>query len=434
MHGNNFRRIEELYPLSKVSNKETLDSLQKDGWSIDLTSEMFKEKFPGVPVENVYFLDNALSSYYYMDLSTYFIMDLQIHGGQSIHEVLSDTGETLFEVWQYVSQKNKSTFESGDFSELFIMTPSPLNSSLLNYILEQEKPSEKLYELFISIYTFNDYGAGLLSELAWSNIMKSFEQSKDFHKELSSTLATLPETVTVYRGEGDKSTPYQKAPSWTLSPNVALFFALRLQEQGQEKSRFIQATVKKDDILAYIQDREEEEILIKPGAIELVKCIDFYTIEEIADTVIEANDLYFPFQAEVQSLFKQGMAHEEAMHKLRVGRYVTILAQLEGLDFEETSLILGVILKSNQDFSQSNDKISLWFNQALAKSNGQIIKPIPELEEFYYRLMVIILRDAIELDRLRFGTSEIDLLQLQLKSSWELLPFVNLSVKYLKLN
>ena len=46
-------------------------------------------------------------------------------------------------------------------------------------------------------------------------------------KEGQTFINKLPDRVTIYRGEGDKSTSLDKALSWTLNPQIAYFFAIK---------------------------------------------------------------------------------------------------------------------------------------------------------------------------------------------------------------
>lgn len=430
VHQLKFRKIEELYPLVKVPNEAEMKRLQENGINIDLSADVFEEKFEGIPVEKVYFLKDSTSKYFYVDLDTYNVMDLNIYNGQ----FLGLDEETLLEVWQKIVELKKECLESRDFIRLLGITPSCLNSALLNHILECEEPSEEMYELFLDIYCHNDYAAGLLSKQAWNNIMQSFDKASNHKEGLELKLADLPEKITVYRGEGDKSTPHNEALSWTLSPNVALFFALRFATKGQETAHFITGTVNKEDVLAYIQDREEEELIVKPGTVQVTSKIDCLSLDDVVPIMDDANFSYFPFQEALRDLLRQGGNEKTILHKLRIGRYATILAELEGLEFEEVGLLLGAILKLDGNRIKDKDKVNVWLNQALNQSNELPVNPIQEVKHLEYTTMISVLKDAIELDKLRFGFEKIDLLNLRLRTSWELLYFAQLCIGFLKLD
>lgn len=66
---------------------------------------------------------------------------------------------------------------------------------------------------------------------------------------------SLPDDVTVYRG--CKNSQQIKGLSWTIDMNVAIFFANRFS-----KGNIYQATIPKNKIIAYINDRNEHEIIL----------------------------------------------------------------------------------------------------------------------------------------------------------------------------
>jgi len=65
----------------------------------------------------------------------------------------------------------------------------------------------------------------------------------------------LSETIIVYRG--CKNLRQAKSISWTTDKNTAEFFANRFT-----KGKVYQATISKDNIIAYINDRNEHEIIL----------------------------------------------------------------------------------------------------------------------------------------------------------------------------
>lgn len=80
----------------------------------------------------------------------------------------------------------------------------------------------------------------------------------------------IPDEVTVYRGvrtERDQS----ERLSWTLSEEVARKFARSFSRGG---GFVYKGTIKKEDIIAYFDDRNEKEVVGFPENIELYKVID----------------------------------------------------------------------------------------------------------------------------------------------------------------
>ena len=70
--------------------------------------------------------------------------------------------------------------------------------------------------------------------------------------------AALPEIVTIYRG--CRTAAAVKGMSWTLSEEKARWFAARFS--GEDGGLVYQAKVKKGDVIAYLSERDEEEIVV----------------------------------------------------------------------------------------------------------------------------------------------------------------------------
>lgn len=89
-------------------------------------------------------------------------------------------------------------------------------------------------------------------------------------KKEKKLLSELPNGVSVYRGV--RSEDYKYDMSWTLSLENAKWFAERYNTDTQIVYK---AVIQKQDILAYLNDRNEEEVIIDPVALKK------YNIEEV---------------------------------------------------------------------------------------------------------------------------------------------------------
>lgn len=90
--------------------------------------------------------------------------------------------------------------------------------------------------------------------------------------------------VTVYRGgvEADEEHLIY-TPSWTIDKSVALWFCARLQrifdaKQSNEKAHLYKAKISPYDIIAYTEQRNEQEI---------VQCGGVYDIEDVSFSVLD---------------------------------------------------------------------------------------------------------------------------------------------------
>lgn len=75
---------------------------------------------------------------------------------------------------------------------------------------------------------------------------------------------SLPDEFTIYRGVGRKSK--RTGISWTRNKEIAEWFMNRWEDEG---GYMLMATVKKENCLAYINARDEEEIIVDTRYIKI---------------------------------------------------------------------------------------------------------------------------------------------------------------------
>ena len=120
-------------------------------------------------------------------------------------------------------------------------------------------PDEQKYKCFKDIYIRSDYG---FSDIGKDFLLKVFKYNPE--KILSRKIKVDKDgNVKIYRGNASKSTPIDKAFSWTTNLDTAIFFATRFNTKGTVYG----AKVKKEDILGYIEERGEFEIIVNPDCI-----------------------------------------------------------------------------------------------------------------------------------------------------------------------
>lgn len=106
-------------------------------------------------------------------------------------------------------------------------------------------------------------------DLKW--LFKHTDKQFLVSKEEQLLLRNLPEVVTVYRGvtrihedgERDRS-------SWTLDKKVTRNFALRWARNVGEGGHIYRGEINRDEILAYFDSRDEQEVICQPENIRLV--------------------------------------------------------------------------------------------------------------------------------------------------------------------
>ncbi len=442
--------LENLVSIKEIKTEEDKQREISNGYNVVFTLDEWEKAYPMIPSDNIYFQKN--SDVLYFDRKNYILVHTHLYTKErpsfieNFETSLKNVVQDLYELKKKKDYENllKTNLSEGSgYSTMY----------LLNFMLENELPDENLYNAFTGCYSFTDVGVECISEKAWSNLLlcKTEAQKEDTKKRLSK----MPDTFTVYRGEGSKSTHYNKAISWTTNINVAYFFASR---RGAEKARIISGTVRKEDVVEYITDRNESEVLINCGKVKnisILSCIEFetfmdtikYDFEDYDDLDNVKNDVAGQIK-EIQRLYKQSKnphAYHEASHTWRVlllAEYLYHNLVMDKYGFENEDIRYTVMEDMNKlitaityhDIGRRNDMVDDMHGKLGCevfkkdKGNDDIIEYLITFhclddeiarnyldemakdkgEEYKDRVwkLYCILKDADALDRVRFGMGE----------------------------
>lgn len=220
-----------------------------------LTNEqIFLLKKHNINPSNVLKNDNFLYKYTYVDMGGLLILDL------------IDIDEQYFEMMKIeknIKQRKlyiEKALKMEDFSKILFLMDKPYRLEVYKQIFE-EIPNEDKYKIFIDLYVNAEYGFSNISESFLNEILK-YKPKID--------LSDLDDEIIIYRGEGLKSNKKEKALSWTTDIKVARFFANRFNNNG----RVYKGKVKKENIIDFLRDRSESEILVQYKYIYDVRRID----------------------------------------------------------------------------------------------------------------------------------------------------------------
>ena len=84
--------------------------------------------------------------------------------------------------------------------------------------------------------------------------------------------ASLPDAISIFRGTaGQTSKSVRYDMSWTRDRNVAVKFARWHKVDQSEPGQVWAGQVKRSDVLAYFSDRNEDEIVVRPGRVYAVR-------------------------------------------------------------------------------------------------------------------------------------------------------------------
>lgn len=78
--------LDSLVPLTKIQTRMDMKRYAQNGYSVGITAKEFSEKYPLLPVENIYFSDNLFDTLYYgeLDFEIPIVLNLQIYGNKRL--------------------------------------------------------------------------------------------------------------------------------------------------------------------------------------------------------------------------------------------------------------------------------------------------------------------------------------------------------------
>lgn len=113
----------------------------------------------------------------------------------------------------------------------------------------------------------------------WDFLLNSERDHSEFFMDEDDRLflEQMPEEIIVYRGFKDEGG--EESFSWTLNLEKAIWFAERFGKD--DDSSVAKAIINKKDVIGYINSRNEEEILILPENVNVIKIVNSDDIESL---------------------------------------------------------------------------------------------------------------------------------------------------------
>ena len=121
------------------------------------------------------------------------------------------------------------------------------------YLIKKER-SEIMHEVWISVENIN--GNINVSQMEILKMLRKCNPKYLMGQDNFKVYENLPDTFTVYRGLQENA--QEDGLSWTLSKDVAEWFASRFENDGE----IIERKIYKSEVIAYFNDRDEEEIVL----------------------------------------------------------------------------------------------------------------------------------------------------------------------------
>lgn len=415
MHQIKSGKLSDLYPVRDI-RKDEIETLSEMGYSQPVDRDTFSEKFPWIPLDKAFISKVYTEGVLYYDEKRYICFSLGIYGDQSV--VPSDVNPEKM-LKRQLSRFEKA-IEEKDYRYLILMAPSAFKIELMGRIIE-ENPDGDLIEMFRDAYTSSDFGFDLLPVEA---IVAMYEKASPEFKHSVREKVEGKEKIVIYRGQAEKSTHPRRALSWTTSLKTACFFAVRY---AKEEALVIKAAVSVDDIFDFIDERNENEVLIRPGSYIPLEYITLPGIELLRRFPIKPNHF-----VEAKRLYKHSYGDHEESHVCRmIVLQKMICSKIAATPRDKRILNTAILyhdlgrVEDGIEEGHGEASVKLFLEKCPAIKDQDIIKDLiqyhcvddeeafkqlKDKKEGEYRIRLLkLLKDIDGLDRIRFGLEELDL-------------------------
>lgn len=181
-----------------------------------------------------------------------------VKDGEIVPINIMESDENLELARKYVEEKIESC---NRIDWVFMLIRNNYRLTFLKYVkkyLTKKEFAEQLKDVWImSENPNNDVNVSIGTLVRW---FQSADKKHLMNKEEYQVYENLPDQVRVYCGVNKFENP--KGLSWTLSLDIAKWFANRWCHDGRKDGYIQTALVNKSDVLAYFGDRGESEVII----------------------------------------------------------------------------------------------------------------------------------------------------------------------------
>jgi len=165
---------------------------------------------------------------------------------------------------EYHQSRAEKDLKANDYVALF--THMDKKVLIPNFIeMYKEIPDNQKYDVFIDLYVRSEYGFSMFPKSLINDLFSKRKLSSEWSsrmREFKKVAKLNPKgLIRIYRGENKQSAGQEEAYSWTLSRKTAEFFANRF---SRGSGNVISKMIDPKDILDYIDDRSESEVLVLP--------------------------------------------------------------------------------------------------------------------------------------------------------------------------
>lgn len=270
--------LDDMVCIADIETVEQLKEYEAQGYEAGFTRSQFMNRFPHIAVEHIYCIRTTFVpvGLIYLDEEQYICIHTSLFGGK---DITNKTDEEFEKVLSEIINRRIEAVRNKEYHVLFYGMNSEdegnIQMRVLHNLIKNEKPCKEIYQSFVDVYSFCDCGIAQISLEDVKRVCKG--KSKGQQDETLKRMSQLPDIITIYRGEGSSSTPYENAFSWTTDINTAYFFAYW---RHSKSFRLVTGTVNKMDVIEYLTDRGESEVIVLPEnvtASQRVQCnVDWF--------------------------------------------------------------------------------------------------------------------------------------------------------------
>lgn len=168
------------------------------------------------------------------------------------------------ERYRFKVKQRDEALAKKDWSTYVFVHERPYRVRALYHAIAKEHDLHRLVR-----HTWTDSENIWQNKSAWQHIWRLLSESKKvMDANERQVFEWMPDVVTVYRGVRHHS-HWPRGLSWTRDKERAVWFAHRLSTKKQVPT-VLSAEVSKRDILAYINARGEEEVVVMPRKLRAV--------------------------------------------------------------------------------------------------------------------------------------------------------------------
>lgn len=426
----NYITNDVLLPLTSIQTQEDIAAAKKKDYAPDFTEKEWKEKYPNLPADKIYYLPGLNLGMVYYDVENIIYLNLGILDGKILY---APQGEDKYESTILSAiRRQEEHLKNKEYGHLFMAMPDGLRMDAMKQLLKIEGPTPVFYKTFMTQYTIANFTAAILAPevLNALPISKDERQKEATRKKLDEVFPNS-EVITVYRGSADKSTPAGSALSWSPDINVAIFFASRLGKDGI----ILSGEVKKKDVIEYFTGRDDEgaehELIVRPGSVVLNEAVSirlFNMDDAVIQTAIgKEKNLYWEMAEILQNLYPGNKSEcHDALHSLRVLFLALLIGEMSGCTSGELRKIAEAAVyhdcgRTDDGENETHGAASARVYKNRGRKNKMVafaitahcidddkvrkmmLRKFPESAHETVWRIVSVLKDADALDRVRFG-------------------------------